>query len=348
MGARTALVVGGTGPTGPPAVNGLLERGYEVTVFHSGLHEAEFAGPVRHIHGDVHFPETIREACGDESFDLVIAQYGRLRHLADHFAGRTEHFIGVGSGGSIAGSDDPRWGGIGRPVVLFDEHRQITENDPARNKLGFRMGEALQNLMQHHEDGHYVATYIGYPILYGPRQPGAREWAIIRRALDGRRRIIVPEGGQKLIGRGYNENVARAPLFAADQPELAAGKSYVVSDLDFHTFSQRIAFIGQMLGHEFEIVSMPFDIALPGHPLYEHRLEQRVFIDHTIRADLGYTDLYSSDEALTKTVEWYLANRPEPGGELEQQLGDPFDYAREDAIMQIMDDARARIIDVGF
>ena len=34
-----ALVVGGTGPTGPFIVNGLIERGYEVTIFHRGTHE---------------------------------------------------------------------------------------------------------------------------------------------------------------------------------------------------------------------------------------------------------------------------------------------------------------------
>ena len=31
-----ALVVGGTGPTGPFIVNGLVERGYEVTIFTVG------------------------------------------------------------------------------------------------------------------------------------------------------------------------------------------------------------------------------------------------------------------------------------------------------------------------
>ena len=34
-----ALIVGGTGPTGPFIVNGLIERGYEVTIFHRGTHE---------------------------------------------------------------------------------------------------------------------------------------------------------------------------------------------------------------------------------------------------------------------------------------------------------------------
>ena len=38
-----ALVLGGTGPTGPYIVNGLLERGYRVTIMHGGFHEVEFA-----------------------------------------------------------------------------------------------------------------------------------------------------------------------------------------------------------------------------------------------------------------------------------------------------------------
>ena len=34
-----ALVIGGTGPTGPFVVGGLLERGYDVTILHTGHHE---------------------------------------------------------------------------------------------------------------------------------------------------------------------------------------------------------------------------------------------------------------------------------------------------------------------
>ena len=45
-----ALVIGGTGPSGPYIVNGLLDRGYEVTILHGGQHEVEFAQPVEHIH----------------------------------------------------------------------------------------------------------------------------------------------------------------------------------------------------------------------------------------------------------------------------------------------------------
>ena len=64
MTVRT-LVVGGTGPTGPFIVEGLRQRGHQVTIFHRGTHEIpEIPPEVEHIHGDPHFPETIAEAMG--------------------------------------------------------------------------------------------------------------------------------------------------------------------------------------------------------------------------------------------------------------------------------------------
>ncbi len=49
----TALIVGGTGPTGPYVVNGLMDRGFQVTILHTGKHETDLIGPeVEHIHSD--------------------------------------------------------------------------------------------------------------------------------------------------------------------------------------------------------------------------------------------------------------------------------------------------------
>ena len=58
------LVVGGTGPTGPFIVNGLRERGREVTIFHRGTHEVpEIPDDVRHIHGDPTSPRRSPTPC---------------------------------------------------------------------------------------------------------------------------------------------------------------------------------------------------------------------------------------------------------------------------------------------
>lgn len=78
-----ALVIGGTGPTGPMVVEGLIRRGYQITILHSGKHEVEFSSPVEHIHGSAHFPKALKAALGARAFDLVIAMYGRLRHIAE-------------------------------------------------------------------------------------------------------------------------------------------------------------------------------------------------------------------------------------------------------------------------
>lgn len=93
-----ALAVGGTGLTGPHIVNGLIARGFRVTLFHRGSHESdEVPQAVEHLHGDPHFSKTIQDALGERDFDLVVATYGRTRLLARHFKGREVRFIAVGS-----------------------------------------------------------------------------------------------------------------------------------------------------------------------------------------------------------------------------------------------------------
>ena len=65
--APTALVVGGTGPTGPHVVGGLLDRGFVVTVLHTGRHERdEIPAVVEHVHTDPFdaLPSTPRSAGG--------------------------------------------------------------------------------------------------------------------------------------------------------------------------------------------------------------------------------------------------------------------------------------------
>ncbi|MEE9203122.1 MAG: NAD-dependent dehydratase, partial [Dehalococcoidia bacterium] len=51
---------------------------------------------------------------------------------------------------------------------------------------------------------------------------------------------------------------------------------------------------------------------------------------------------------VARTVQWYLEHRPEPGGEVEKQLRDPFDYAAEDRLIQIQQEAADRVREVPF
>ncbi len=105
---KRALVVGGTGPSGPFLVNGLRDRGYTVAIFHRGTHEIpEIPNDVEHIHGDPHFRETIDSALNRRDFDVVIATYGRIRILAEALTGRTGQFIAIGGVPAYRGYFNP-------------------------------------------------------------------------------------------------------------------------------------------------------------------------------------------------------------------------------------------------
>ncbi len=349
MAPRRALVIGGTGPTGPFVVQGLHERGFDVTILHGGQHEVEFAVPVRHIHVDPHFEETLRAGVGDETFDLVVAQYGRLRIVADVFKGRTERLVAVGGATALFAPDgDDRWGALGKPVLFPDTSDVYVrdEGEDGRTKLGLRMVEAMEKLFENHAAGAYSATYVGYPVNYGPRSPGPYDWSVIRRVLDGRQTFVIADGGIKIESRVHTENAAHSVLLAVDNPDVASGKRYSVADETQYTMRQRVEFVARHLGHELELIDLPYELAWPCYPLYRHRREHLLCQSSLIRVELGYRDPVPADVAFARTIDWLVENRPEPGGEIEQQVGDPFAYAQEDELVERWRRARASVGDV--
>ena len=172
-----------------------------------------------------------------------------------------------------------------------------------------------------------------YPYVYGPYQLVPREWSIIRRILDGRRQIVLPDAGLTLATHGYAANLAHAVLLAVDHPEASAGQVYNCGDDRQYSLAQIVEIIAGALDREIEVVNLPHELAFPARPLalggYQHKL-----VDLTkIREQLDYRDPVPAAEAIARTTRWYVDNRPEPGGEIEERLGDPFDYAAEDELI---------------
>lgn len=323
-----ALVIGGTGPTGPVVVEGLAKRGYDVTILHSGRHEVEFPFPVEHIHESAHFPESLRAALGMRTFDIVIGMYGRLRHLAEVVRGRTGRFIAAGGMPYKVFLEGDRDRAV---PVLVREDAPLFRDEEA-NRFTYHITVSEEAVMEAHRAGHYNATILRFPMIYGPRQVAPREWCIIRRILDGRRRIIIPDGGLKLERRGFVENVAHAVFLALEKPQESAGQIYNVGDETVWSVREWIERIAEHLGHEFEFVSMPFSAARPTRP-YSGRGFHWLPDIGKIRTELGYKDMIAPEAGLKQTIDWYLERRPEPGGEIERALGDTFDYTSEDALI---------------
>ena len=327
-----ALVIGGTGPSGPHIVNGLIERGYDIAVLHGGQHEAGFMQPVEHIHTDPHFAETLEAGLRGRTFDVAVATYGRIRLVAEVMKGKTQRLITAGGGGIYAQRNDPRWGPLGAPMVVSEDGP--LSDDPEGPRLPYMMWVTEQAVMQGHREGHYNATIFRYPQIYGPNALASPEWSIVRRILESRRHFILSSGGEARR-RAFGQNAAHAVLLGVDKEREFGGQVYNVREEVQYSQRQTVELIARVMHHDWELVEMPAALANRAYRGSGAQGGGAGFdFDITkIRTQLGYRDVVSAAEALTRSAEWLVANRPEPGGELERQLGDPFAYEAEDQLI---------------
>ncbi len=328
---KTALVIGGTGPTGHFIVNGLLARNYEVAILHTGNHEvAEIPPEVEHIHTNPYDKGSVETALGQRGFDLCVATYGRLRAIAELMRGRVEQFISIGGqpayrGYMNAGLFSPE----GLPVPTREDAPLVAE--PEEDEKGYRIVRTERALF----DLHPRATHFRYPYVYGPYQLVPREWCIVKRILDQRPFIIVPDGGLTLHSYGYAENLAHALLLAVDQPDVAAGKIYNCGDEDVLSLRQVVEHVSAALGYTWDIIEMPWSWALPARPMVmQPSTTHRVVDISKLRAELGYRDKVKPADALAHTARWLRDNPPAREGMEEMVLQDPFDYAAEDQLLE--------------
>jgi nucleoside-diphosphate-sugar epimerase len=343
----TALVIGGTGPTGIPLVRGLVERGYAVTILHRGTHErAETPAAVEHIHADP-YDDAALTAVFDArrlTFDVVFAMYGRLRRIAEITRGRTGSFVSVGGVPAYRGWMHP-WlhAPFGLPVPTSEDAPLVHDADD--DPKGYRIVRTEESVFAHHPR----AAHFRYPYVYGPYQLAPREWLVVRRVLDGRRRMVVADDGLTLHHHGYTENLAHALLLAAESPERAAGTIFNIGDSEVLTVRQVIEIIASALGAELELISMPFDLAIPARPLLAQPAPTHRVLDISrARHELGYRDVLPARDAVALTARWLAEHRPDPGGMEEQVLTDPFDYDAEDRLIDAWLAARAALPSIGF
>ncbi|MCB1615617.1 MAG: NAD-dependent epimerase/dehydratase family protein [Pseudomonadales bacterium] len=338
---QKALVVGGSGVTGIHIVNGLLARDYEVTVLNRGMHAAEFSRGVECLQANPYEKEALLPVLEGRTFDLAVIAYGRLRHVMKSLVGKTERIISVGGAAPVYKG----WGEMmaanpwetTRPTPLFlsETHALATAETKDPFSMAVRFTET--ELFAAHQQGLFNITHFRYPLVYGPNNICPAEWGLIRRARDKRAPLILPDGGLAIVSRGYAENVAHAVLLAVDKPRESAGETYNVCDERLLYNHEWVSLVGEILQHRFEPVDIPFDClpsgfrATPPQLLYRHHC----VMDLSRLKKLGYRDVVSVEHALEKTVHWYMNNPLPAEGEVEQNLGDPFDYSYEDALLKL-------------
>lgn len=322
---RSALVVGGTGPTGPAIVRGLLDAGYRVTILHRGLHEPPELPVVQHVHADPFDAASLKDALSGRSFDVVMAMYGRTRLVADELGGRCGQFIGVGGVPVYAGRMEPDSVHPYGMRVLADEHSPRASAGSA-SSYAAAIVRTEDVVFEHHRKGHFVASWFRYPYLYGPRSPQRLEWPVLQRLRDGRRALPLPDDGLTILSRGYSENVAHAVLLAIDNP-AAAGEVFNCADDLQLTMRQWVELVMDAAGGELELISVPWELTGAARNFFTESPAHALVDTSKLRKMLGYQDLVPVPESIHRSVEWLLQNPP-PEGEVKQ-----VDYEAEDALI---------------
>jgi nucleoside-diphosphate-sugar epimerase len=328
----TALLIGGTGPTGPHIIKGLTARGYRVTVLNRGTRTVMGSEDLELLVADPHFIESLEPALAGRRFDLVIASYGRLRLMPTLLSTCTDRVITIGG---TAYADT-----AGLPADE-DAPREIS------NKLVARVVETEKVLESAHAEGLFRHTHLRYPLLWGPGQLAPREWSIVRRVRDGRHYIPVVDGARTIESRCYVVNAANAVLTVIDRPEESAGKTYNVADDHNPDDARRVLDLCAALGRaDIALANFPQQVTGPagfwgigrdldtgGEQRRPASTRHRLVDTRRIRADLGLRDAIPYPAAVRATAQHYLAHPLAPGGEEEQMLGDPFDYEAEDRLI---------------
>ncbi len=335
------LMIGGTGPSGIPIVRRLVDHGHDVTILHRGTHERpETPADLVHLHADPYDEASLSDALADSTWDTIVAMYGRLRTVAQVTKGHCDHFVSVGGvpayrGWTNAWLHDPP----GLPVPLREDARLV--DDPAEDDKGYRIVRTEQAVFEAHPQ----AAHFRYPYLYGPYQPAPREWSVVRRILDGRRRIIVADDGLTLHHHCYTENVAAAVATAIEHPERSAGTIFNVGDEEVLTVRQVVELCAAELGRR---ARDRLDALRPGRPRLaaagpaaahppRARPQPPAPPARPPRRRAGAPRPYR------RTARWLAEHRPERGGIEEKVLTDPFDYAAEDALIESWSAARASV-----
>jgi nucleoside-diphosphate-sugar epimerase len=327
-----ALVIGGTGPTGPDIAQGLRNRGYETSILHRGNHEIDDVVDFEHIHADPHFQGAISTALGHREFDLVIATYGRLRHVAPEISHHTNRLVSIGGTA------------YGRQKLSGSLTEEATRD--LGTSLIAKIQQTEEEIFELAADTGLALTHIRYPYLYGPRQLAPREWSIIRRILDGRRAIPVVDGGLSRESKAYSGNAAHAVLLAVDAPE-SAGRVYHICDDVTPTDGERAHAIARAMGVEIDLVNYPREASQPAWFWFAGRtlgvseadfpMTDHFVLDTTrAKAELGYYDAFTFEDSIQRTVDWYVSNPISPGSDVAAKLGDTFDYEAEDRFSSML------------
>lgn len=333
------IMIGGTRFIGLKAVETLAEQGHDVTIFHRGQTTPQLPSNVQEILGDkrdlAQFQDQFAKHQPDVVIHNILVNEDDACQLIDSFRGITKRVIAVSSGdvyrayGRLTGIEP----GEPVPVPIKEDGLLRETRYPYRNMVDgdtqhpyYDYDKILVEEMLMNTDA-FGTTVLRLPMVYGPRDHQRRFYPYVKAMEDKRPAIVMDERmANWRSSYGFIEDVAAAVALATTD-ERAIGRIYNISEAEALTEKGWIGAIADLLGWTGQVITPPLEILpedMQGDPF-----GQDLVVDTTrIRTELGYVELNSRVEALTKTIAWQQANASDDF---------PNNYADEDKVLAQLD-----------
>jgi nucleoside-diphosphate-sugar epimerase len=338
---KSAVVLGGTGLVGSAAVRRLADHGWEVTAAARGEREVpsgleERARLVSVDRADSAELRTLLGGGADVLVDTV--GFGRddaqqLIELRDLYGS----LVVISSAAVYADESGRGWEGATGPDDFPQYRVPILERSPTvePGQGGYASGKVELERMLLAVEG-LRTTVIRPGAIYGPGDQTPREWFFVKRALDGRRVVLLAYRGSSIFHPTSTHNLAEVIRLAAERP---GPRVLNCGDPDPPTVLEIGRAIASSLDHEFveALIPGPPEDLLGDHPW----ATPRPFILDMNEAEiaLGYRPITRYERAVAETCRW-LVDRTrgrdwvEVFSKADQFYGKLFDYEAEDRFLE--------------
>ena len=344
---RTAMIIGGTGQIGTAATRRLIADGWSVLVAHRGRHHGDtelVEDEVTSIRLDRDDTDALLERA--RGHDLVLDTVAYEPRHADQLAGlagEVGSLVVISTGSVYVGSEGGYLDTVTGPDDFPDYPVPLRETDPTVDN-GERTYSPLKAAMERR-----LLAVEGLPVsilrpgaVHGPFSPALREWYFIKRALDGRKRVLLSDRGRNRFSTSSTANIAELIALCAAHPGRRVLNAV---DEDALSVAEIATAVYAALDEEVEIVGFdgPPVEGLGGTPWTVANPLLLSMAQATV--ELGYHQPVRYAEAVASAVDWAVREvraaerRQEDWRTVFPSIAERaeadrwFDYAAEDAFL---------------